>query len=160
MKALQLRKKIASDDAWITGIADTLWGGVEIISRDHTYNILALPHLIAESDGKPVGFIMYATEGQACEIVALYSFIEKQGIATILVNRVKIQAKKKGCTRLWLLTTNDNTDALNFYQKRGFVITATRYGEIDRQRIRKPAIPAIGFHGIPIRDEIELEMTI
>lgn len=160
MRAFQFRQKIASDDAWITDIATKLWGGAEIVSRDHTYDILILPHSVVELDGKPVGFIMYAMEGEACEIVALYSFIEKQGVATELINRVKGQAKKNGCTKVWLFTTNDNTDALNFYQKRGFIITATKYGEIDRQRALKPEIPKIGFYGIPIRDEIELEITI
>jgi ribosomal protein S18 acetylase RimI-like enzyme len=160
MNTFQFRQKILSDDAWITSIADKLWGGAEIVSKAHTYDILTIPNIIAEQNGKPVGFIMYAKEGSACEIVALYTAVGKQGIGTSLITRVKEQVKKDGCTKLWLLTTNDNIDAVRFYQKRGFAVVAVRRGEIDRQRAEKPAIPKTGFHGIPIRDEIELETAI
>jgi ribosomal protein S18 acetylase RimI-like enzyme len=159
MKSFQLREKLDSDDAWIKSIADKLWGGSEIISKEHTYDICKLPNIVTEMDGKPVAFLAYAHEGAACEIVAVYSEVEKQGIATALIDQVKEQAKKEGYSNVWLMTTNDNTDALRFYQKRGFVITAIRVGEIDKQRKRKP-IPEIGNHGIPIRDEIELEIVL
>jgi hypothetical protein len=59
---------------------------------------------------------------------------------------------------LWLVTTNDNLDALRFYQRRGFRITEVRLGAVDEaRRTLKPGIPAIGASGIPIRDEIVLE---
>jgi ribosomal protein S18 acetylase RimI-like enzyme len=160
MKSIVYRSKLPSDDPWIKGVATKLWGEVEMVTKDHIYNLLALPNIVAECDGKPVAFIMYAKEGQMCEIVALYSSIEKQGIGTALIDTVKKQATKDGCIKLWLLTTNDNLDALSFYKKRGFVVTATRKGEIDRQREKKPEIPKIGFHGIPIHDEIELEQQL
>ena len=159
MKSFQLREKIDTDDAWITSIADKLWGGAEIISKEHTYDILKIPNVVAESDGKPVGFAAYAIKGQECEIVAVYSAVEKQGIATTLIESVKERAKKEGCTRAWLMTTNDNTQALRFYQKRGFILVALRPNVIEAQRKRKP-IPLIGNDGIPIRDEIELETRL
>ena len=59
------------------------------------------------------------------------------------------------------MTTNDNTDALRFYQRRGFRIRAVRSGAVDDARRRlKPGIPAIGDHGIPLSDEIELERAV
>jgi hypothetical protein len=33
-------------------------------------------------------------------------------------------------------------------------------GAVDEARKIKPAIPLIGLHGIPLRDEIELELTL
>lgn len=160
MNPFQFREKIDTDDAWITSVADKLWGGVEIISKDHIYNILTLPNIVAESGGKPAGFITYAKEGKECEIVAIYSEVEGQGIATALINRVKEQAKREGYKRVWLMTTNDNTRALRFYQKRGFIIAAVRTNVMEAQRRIKPSIPLYGLDGIPIRDEIELEMHI
>jgi hypothetical protein len=56
-----------------------------------------------------------------------------------------------------VVTTNDNVDALRFYQRRGFRLDALRPGAVDEaRRARKSEIPAIGEHGIALRDEIEL----
>ena len=55
-----------------------------------------------------------------------------------------------------LITTNDNLDALRFYQRRGFALTELRPGAVDESRRMKPQIPLVGAHGIPIRDELVL----
>ena len=55
-----------------------------------------------------------------------------------------------------LITTNDNVDALRFYQRRGFVLTELRPGAVDESRRMKPQIPLVGAYGIPIRDELVL----
>jgi hypothetical protein len=70
-------------------------------------------------------------------------------------------AAAHACRRIWVLTTNDNVDALRFYQRRGFRLGALRPGAVDEaRRTRKPEIPEIGDHGIPLRDEIELELLL
>ncbi len=158
MTNVQFRAKNDADDEYIASIANRLWGSVEIISKDHVYDIRKLPSFVAHDDGKRMGFISYAKEGKECEIVALYSAVERQGIATQLMDLVRKQAQKDGCTRVWLMTTNDNTQALRFYQKRGFIIVALRPNAIEAQRKIKP-IPLVGNDGIPIRDEIELELA-
>ena len=58
--------------------------------------------------------------------------------------------------RLLLVTTNDNIDALRFYQRRGLHILEVRPDGVARSREVKPSIPLIGSYGIPIRDEIVL----
>jgi pimeloyl-ACP methyl ester carboxylesterase len=58
---------------------------------------------------------------------------------------------------IWVVTTNDNTDALRFYQRVGFRLREARVGAVDEaRRTLKPSIPRAGRHGIPLRDEIEL----
>ena len=57
---------------------------------------------------------------------------------------------------LWLTTTNDNLDALRFYQRRGFRLAEMRAGAIERYRGRKPSIPLLGEFAIPLRDELRL----
>jgi RimJ/RimL family protein N-acetyltransferase len=75
-----------------------------------------------------------------------------------LVETVERLAADSGCDRLWLITTNDNTDALRFYQRRGFRLAALHRGAVDDSRSRlKPDIPRIGDHGIDLRDELELD---
>jgi hypothetical protein len=49
---------------------------------------------------------------------------------------------------------------LRFYQKRGFVLVAVHRNALERSRQIKPEIPHVGLHGIPLRDEIELEMRL
>ena len=69
-------------------------------------------------------------------------------------------ARASGCENLWCITTNDNLDALRFFQKRGFVLSDFRIGGMDRIRQLKPDIPTTGYYGIPVRDEIELEKPV
>ena len=59
-----------------------------------------------------------------------------------------------------LITTNDNTHALRFYQKLGFELTALYCHAVDLSRKLKPSIPETGQDGIPIRDEIELQLRL
>jgi acetolactate synthase regulatory subunit len=65
----------------------------------------------------------------------------------------------QGLVRLSLPTTNDNTDVLRFYQRRGFRIVAVCPGTADQARVVKPQIPLVGQHGIEIYDELELELS-
>jgi ribosomal protein S18 acetylase RimI-like enzyme len=82
-------------------------------------------------------------------------------VGSALIAEVEQIARRAGCTRLWLITTNDNVDALRFYQRRGFRLAALRPGAVDDSRTRlKPEIPDVGDHDIPIRDELELEQEI
>ena len=68
----------------------------------------------------------------------------------------ELAARDAGCARLWLITTNDNEDALAFYRARGFTVTAIHRGAVDAARVLKPSIPLTDPRGVPIRDEIEL----
>jgi ribosomal protein S18 acetylase RimI-like enzyme len=69
-------------------------------------------------------------------------------------------ARDAGCTRLHLITTNDNLPALRLYQRHGFALAGVRLGEVEQTRRRKPQIPATGHAGIPIRDELVLERAL
>jgi len=62
------------------------------------------------------------------------------------------------CTRFD--TTNDNLTALRFYQQCGFVLAAIHRNALEQSRKLKPEIPLVGNDGIPLRDEIELEMML
>ena len=66
----------------------------------------------------------------------------------------------EGCRRVWLVTSNDNLDAIRFYQRRGLRLVAVHPGAIERAREIKPTIPLVGSYGIPIRDELEFELAL
>jgi ribosomal protein S18 acetylase RimI-like enzyme len=109
---------------------------------------------------KPVGLITYEIVGDRCEIITLNSLAEGKGVGSALINAVRKIAIKAKCKRLWLITTNDNTAALRFWQKRGFKISAFHRNAVEQSRQLKPEIPLTGNNGIPIRDEIELDMVL
>ena len=62
----------------------------------------------------------YNIENDDCEIVTINSLVTSIGIGTALLESVKTVAVKNQCSRIWLTTTNDNLNALRFYQKHGF----------------------------------------
>ena len=65
-----------------------------------------------------------------------------------------------GAARIWLVTTNDNTRALRFYQQWGMdLVDLVRHG-VDASRRLKPTIPATGRDGIPLRHELVLERRL
>ncbi|MCG0275770.1 MAG: hypothetical protein L5655_06315 [Thermosediminibacteraceae bacterium] len=49
---------------------------------------------------------------------------------------------------------------MKFYQKRGFLLVAVHRNALEQARKLKPEIPLIGIDGIPLRDEIELELPL
>jgi hypothetical protein len=61
---------------------------------------------------------------------------------------------------LWLITTNDNTHALRFYQRRGWDLVAVHRGAVDDARSVKPEIPEKGNDDIAIKHELELELVL
>jgi ribosomal protein S18 acetylase RimI-like enzyme len=93
-------------------------------------------------------------------LVTINAFVDGLGVGGALVDAVADQARGLGCRRLWLITTNDNTRALRFYQRHGFRLVAVHTGAIAESRRLKPGISLIGNDGIPIRDELELERDL
>ena len=62
--------------------------------------------------------------------------------------------------KLWLMTTNDNTPAMRFYQRRDFELVAFHRDAVSESRKIKSSIPDMGLDGIPIRHEIEMEYEL
>jgi len=50
--------------------------------------------------------------------------------------------------------------AVRFYQKRGFELVAVHRNAVEEFRKLKPKIPRFRINGIPIRDEIEMELIL
>lgn len=141
---------------WVAQIIRERWGADTVIGHGVVYRPQELPGFVAMRGAERVGLLTYHIEGEACEVVTIDSFREVQGVGTALIEAVQQAARRAGCQRLWLITTNDNLPALRFYQKRGFRLVAVHRGAVDAARELKPAIPLLGHAGIPIRDELSL----
>jgi len=128
--------------------------GVLVDALDH-------PAVLARSGDELLGVATYIIEGAACELLTLHVSTRRRGVGTALLSAVQRIALDAGCLRLWVVTTNDNVDALRFYQRRGFRLKELRPGAVDHSRDTiKPEIPTIGAHAIPLRDELELQLRL
>lgn len=113
------------------------------------------------SEGESIiGLITYIVYDDTLEIVSLDSMKENQGIGSKLVETVINEAKERKCHKIVVITTNDNINAIRFYQKRGFDMAHLFRNALDISRKLKPEIPLIGENDIPLRHEIEFELTI
>jgi ribosomal protein S18 acetylase RimI-like enzyme len=160
MNLFTLRPIRPDDAAWVAQHIAAEWGAEIVVAHSAIYRPAELPGFVAEIAGEKAGLLTYHLAGDACEIVTLDSARPGCGIGAALIAAAKEAAINAGCRRLWLITTNDNTHALRFYQKRGFVLAALHRDAVAASRARKPEIPLVGNDGIPIRDEIELELTL
>lgn len=132
-----------------------------IASRGELFDPLSMPGYVAWRYGAPIGLATFRMDDSECEVLTLDCALQNVGAGTSLIEAVKDAARVAGCDTLWVITTNDNTHALRFYQRRGFVIREVRPGAVNRERETiKPEIAVVGNDGIPIRDEIELVIDL
>lgn len=136
------------------------WGSSMSVSKGQIFNTTELPGFISKMDNKVIGLITFNIQEKNCEIVTLDSNIRNQGLGIKLINRVIEKAKLYKCNRVWLITTNDNSNAIRFYQKRGFDWVGFYKDSMQGSRKLKPEIPEFGINNIPIRHEIEFELKL
>jgi GNAT superfamily N-acetyltransferase len=145
---------------WVDEFISNRWSAETIVVHGCTYQPARLPGFAACIDQTPIGLITYTLQGESCEVVSMDSLRPRLGIGYALLDAVLVTAWKAGCRRVWLVTTNDNTFALRFYQRYGFTLSALHKDAVAESRRIKPSIPLLGLDDIPIRDEIELELRL
>jgi len=160
MSARIIRSLCKDDINWLRKVIEKEWASNKVVSRGKVYLIDQLPGFIAIQKDKRVGLLTYKINNEECEIITLNSFIENRGIGSDLLDKIERFSSSIGCKRIWLITTNDNLNALRFYQKKGYKLSAFFRNAVEKARQLKPEIPSIGLNGIPIRDEIELEKIL
>ncbi|HEX7541129.1 MAG TPA: GNAT family N-acetyltransferase [Anaerolineales bacterium] len=158
MPVFQIRPLTPVDCDWVNHFLVTEWGAEIVVVHHETFRPADLPGFTAFVGEEPVGLLTYNIAGNDCEIVTLNSWHERLGVGTALFEAARQVASRAGCGWLFLVTTNNNLYALRFYQKRGFVLSTVRINAITESRKLKPQIPLMDQDGLPIRDEIELEM--
>jgi N-acetylglutamate synthase-like GNAT family acetyltransferase len=157
---IKIRNTNELDLKWIRSLFVNNWGSDFIVSRGRIQKPENLEGIIVEENGEKVGLATLHTKNGEMELVTIDSLKPGRGIGTLLINEVIKIAKENKLKRLWLITTNDNLGALKFYQKNGFSLIKVYPNAIAESRKVKPQIPEIGENGIPIRDEIELEIKL
>jgi GNAT superfamily N-acetyltransferase len=160
LMTFEVRYSTKNDRDWIIDVLHDNWASNIIVTRGKTYEADRLPGIIVEYEGVRVGLLTYRIKSHELEIITMNAIDQGKGIGSALLNEVEKIAKKNKCMRIWLITTNDNVNALRFYQKRGFEIASIHRRAIEESRKLKPQLPLVGNYGIPIRDEIELELVL
>ena len=160
MADILIRPSGPEDRGWIDELMRSRYAAEILVTRGHTHLPSSLPGFIAIVQGARAGLITLRFNNDDCEVISLDSLQESRGVGTALTCKALEAASSKGCRRLWLITTNDNLRALGFYQKRGFSLVAVHRNALETTRRIKPTLPLWGMDGIPLRDEIELEMEL
>jgi ribosomal protein S18 acetylase RimI-like enzyme len=139
-------------------LLDAELGGRHQARQGEVLDVLALAGYGGWDGDRLVGIATYALDGDRAELAALAVTADRQrgGIGGRLVEVVASAAARQGAGELWLVTTNDNLDALRLYQRHSFRLSMLHAGAVDRARLTKPTIPLLGRHGIPIHDELIL----
>nr|WP_274893989.1 GNAT family N-acetyltransferase [Thermoanaerobacterium sp. R66] len=154
-------KPISIDDRQrVNHFIRSRWFSTEMVVGGEIVDMTKLEGFIAHEKDEIIGLVTYRIKDSECEIVSLDSLKENQGIGTALLNKIIQEAINKKCTKIKLVTTNDNINAIRFYQKRGFDMVKIHLNAVDAARKLKPSIPLLGNYGIPIKHEIEFEMNL
>ncbi|MCL2201526.1 MAG: GNAT family N-acetyltransferase [Oscillospiraceae bacterium] len=137
------------------------WGSFKIAIHRELYDLRELPGFVAvNGEQKIIGYCYYRWHDDECEIMVLESLQQGIGVGGALVEAVIGLARTENCARVHLRTSNDNTNAFRFYQRRGFTMCAVGWNDLDYARALKPEIPLIGEDEIPLMHEIEFEMKL
>lgn len=154
-------KRIGQEDREaVNGFILQQWFASEMVVHGECIDLANADGWFALEDEEIIGLITYRIIDKKMEILSLDSLKENKGIGTTLLNEAIREAKIADCSKIMLITTNDNLSALRFYQKRGFDMVRLYRDAVEQARKLKPQIPLIGADGIPIRHEIELEMIL
>jgi ribosomal protein S18 acetylase RimI-like enzyme len=125
---------------------------------------LIYPHDVeafgAYRENRLQGLVTWRIEDGVLYMLTISNVTDTRGVSTALLNKMLAMAREKGFAYMRALITNDNWPAFRYYQRRGFRIVAVHPGVIDMMRQMKPSIPTKGVEGIPMRDEIELEVVL
>jgi GNAT superfamily N-acetyltransferase len=157
---MEIRPLGSDDRDWLDGLLREVTAGPSMVSRGRVHDGHALPGLVAVRHGERAGVALYRVDDTECEVVFLAATVDGTGAGTALLDAVAELASTKGCRRAWVITTNANTAAIRFYQRRSWDLVALHRDAITAARELKPGIPEATGDGIPLRHELEFERRL
>jgi GNAT superfamily N-acetyltransferase len=158
---MNVRPVTAADHDWIADAVTTAFGSVRMVSHGEVIEDASLLDGFAvDHDGRPIGCALVNLVNNDAELVVLVTTYRGAGAGSALLEAVTDRAKREKWARLWLVTSNDNTDAIRMYQRAGWDWVDFRRDAITAARSLKPELPATGNHGIPLRHELEFEAPL
>ncbi len=151
-------------DAATTELIARLWEehwGLPIITADREYMPPDVEGLVYRAqDGRTLGLVTWAVDGQRAEIVSLNALETGRRIGSRLMDAAEEELRRRGVRTAHLVTTNDNPRGLSFYVRRGYRLVRLHLDAMDQVRRTKPQVPTTGNDGIPLRDMWGLEKPL
>lgn len=154
-----LEEIIPAHEPLIRSYLSQKWGSSMSVSLGKVVDAAQLPGFVYLLEGQIVAMVTYQIVQGECEIVTLNSELRNHGLASDLIEKV-VDVAKEQVRRIWLITTNDNANAIRFYQKRGFEWVAFHRHSMQKSRAIKPEIPLYGEDNIPIEHELEFALML
>lgn len=159
--AIRVRDLAPDDRAWADALISAHQGSRMTARLGELLDPLELDGLVAEASGERVGLAtVHETPDGGLELLTLHAEPRGTGAGTALLQTALQVAGATGHSRLWLVTTNDNLDAIGFYLRRGMRVARLHTGAVEADRATlKPEIPQVNpSNGLPVRDLVELEL--
>jgi ribosomal protein S18 acetylase RimI-like enzyme len=158
---VELRRVADDDRPWIAETVAGAFASPRVVSKGRVVeDASTLDGFVVELDGHSIGVALWLEEHGDAELVVIVTTYRGVGAGVALLDAVVAHAREEGWHRLWLITTNDNTEAIGIYQRAGWQWVAWHRDAVAFSRTLKPELPEIGNHGIPIRHEIEFEYPL
>jgi GNAT superfamily N-acetyltransferase len=136
------------------------WGSTHVARLGESIDAATLPGFVATIAGDRVGLLTYADRADGVEVVTIQALLQGRGVGRALMDEVQLYAVSSGAQRLWLVTTNDNTRAADFYERWGMKLVRLIPDGVVISRGVKPTIPLVGIGGTMKRHEFEFERRI
>ena len=150
---MEVQRLDDGDRRWLRQLVIDEWG-LPVVSISGAYDPSTLPGFVAVDRGQRIGAVTYRRFATEMEVVTLNSLQKGRGVGTALLAVVKAAADEEG-RRLWLITTNQNINAIRFYQRRGMDMRALHRNFVEVVRQHKPAVGQGDSEGISFRHAIE-----
>jgi ribosomal protein S18 acetylase RimI-like enzyme len=149
-------RSAAEDDLdWVIRAAREVLGSEYQVHSRRQFTVTDVEVLVAERAGERAGFLAWEVDGDTVETLAIGCTIQNRGVGSALMDEVQRRAAGAGCSRLRVVTTDDNAGAQRFYERLGYELVGRIVGGVDEcRRLYKPEIPP-GAH-----DELEYARAV
>jgi ribosomal protein S18 acetylase RimI-like enzyme len=136
------------------------WSSTAVARRGELIEARDLAGYAALLGGRRTGLVLVDLRDGDLEVVAISTTRRRQGVGHALIKQCVEQARECECRRVWLITTNNNTTAIAFYQRVGMDLCVYYRHGVQASRRLKPAIPLRDSSGVPIDHELEFELLL
>jgi ribosomal protein S18 acetylase RimI-like enzyme len=159
---MNVRALADEDRPWLRDLIAGAWG-LPAVSISGPHDPTSYDGFVAATDGGDrVGVATYLITGDQCEVVTLNSLRPGEGIGQSLMAAIRDTASKAGVRRIWLITTNENIRALEFYQRFGMDLVALHRNFVAVVRTHKPgaATAPVRAGELSFRHALEFELLL
>ena len=139
---MHVRAASEADLGWVEETARALLGDPFQAHSRRQFHVTDAEVLVAERAGEPVGFRRGRSTATGARCWPSAAPSGASGAGSALMAAVADAAAARGCRRIRVVTTDENTGAQRFYEQLGYELAERIVGGVDEcRRLYKPTIP-------------------